>query len=152
MIQRAIMPMALVLLTALPAAAQSPGPQVTPFFSTLAGGPAFYIECQNDTGGTVSSGSSRWASQMRVDAKAVPEQGGIGPGLTTDVDAGGMWRGIVELRPKWQGHFPPVKFGALLRRTRPIDLTEGRHTFAVACGDAWSDDVAFYWEAGELPR
>ena len=122
-------------------------PRVTPFFSTVSDGPAFFVECQNDTGGTLSSGARQWASSLRLDGKIVPEEGGrIGPGLTVDVGPDQAWRGIVVLRQSNTGYFPAVKFGALVRSSQMVSLNEGRHTLAIKCGELWSEDVAFFWE------
>lgn len=123
-------------------------PRVQPFFSTVTGGPAFFVECTNTTGTTFPSGARTWASEIRVDGKALPNDNGtIGGGLTTSIAAGGDWRGIIVLRGSPGDYFPSVKFGAHARITRVVRLAPGRHAFAVKCGDAWSADTPFYWES-----
>ena len=73
-------------------------PRVIPLFSTVADGPAFFVECRNDFGTTLSSGAHQWTSSLRLDGNELPEEGRIGPGLTVDVRSGDTWRGIVVLR------------------------------------------------------
>jgi hypothetical protein len=115
-------------------------------FSTVADGPAFFVECRNDFGTTLSSGAHQWTSSLRLDGSELPEDGRIGPGFTMDVRSGDTWRGIVVLRQSNTGYFPAVKFGAMIRMSRMVSLAEGRHTLAVWCGEMWSDDVEFFWE------
>jgi hypothetical protein len=147
-----------VSLTGTGAAQLIAKPRVIPLFATIADGPAFFVECRNDAGTTLSSGARQWASSLRLDGEVLPEEGGrIGPGLTVDVDPGEIWRGIVVLRQSNTGYFPPVKFGAMVRMSRIVSLNEGRHTLAIRCGDRWSDDVEFFWEderhpAGAVPE
>jgi hypothetical protein len=62
-----------------------------------------------------------------------------------------MWRGIVVLRQSNTGYFPAVKFGAMVRHSQTVSLSEGRHTLAIKCGEVWSDDVAFFWENERHP-
>jgi hypothetical protein len=121
-------------------------PRLIPLFSTVDDGPAFFVECRNDFGATLSSGAHQWASSLRLDGDELPEEGRIGPGLTVDVGPGDTWRGIVVLRQSNTGYFPAVKFGAMVRMSRMASLAEGRHTLAVRCGEMWSDDVEFFWE------
>lgn len=135
------------------AVSQAPAPVLTPVFITSepARGPAFLIDCVNDTGGPVSSGSEVWPlthSAIRLDGRVLPEPGGgrIGPGLTMTVEPGATWRGFIEL---WQGQptlSRAVTFGALVRAPLRIPLDPGRHTIAVRCGQQWSDDVTFFVE------
>ena len=137
-----------VLLSATEATPPVAVPVVTPVFSTLTNGPAFFIECRNDSGKPLSSADVRWVSELRIDGRVLPEDGGrIGPGLTSLVGAGETWRGIIVLRPLNTEHFPAVKFGALVRITRQVGVNDGRHTFAVRCGEVWSEEVPFFWEA-----
>jgi hypothetical protein len=151
MMERVILAFALVFLVTITAGAQSGRPRVTPFFHTFAGaGPAFYVECANDSGMPLSSGDGRWAfsaSSVRLDGKTLPERGSIGPGLTTEIPAGDTWRGIIVLRQVGEGYLSGVRFGAHLRTSLVVPLSEGRHTLSVRCGEAWSDDVPFFWEA-----
>jgi hypothetical protein len=128
-------------------AQSSAKPRLIPLFSTIADGPAFFVECRNDAGATLSSGARQWASSLRLDGEVLKEEGGrIGPGLTVDVEPGQTWRGIVVLRQSNTGDFPEVKFGAMVRTTRMVRLNQGRHTLAIRCGEMWSDDVEFFWE------
>lgn len=137
----------LALLSPGLAGAGAQPPAVMPFFSSTVAGPAFFAECRNDSKEAVSSGAPRWLSALRIDGNVLPDdRGRIGPGLTTMVQPGEVWRGIVVLRQDGTGYFPAVKFGALVRMSRVTPLAEGRHTFAVRCGDIWSDESTFFWE------
>jgi hypothetical protein len=127
-------------------------PTVTPMFMSRGadGGPAFFIECRNTTNAPVSSGSPIWAfsrSAVRLDGTVLEESGGrIGPGLTVDIQPGAMWRGIIELRQSASGQSLAVALGANVRAPLNVPLSAGRHTIAVRCSNAWSDDLPFYWE------
>lgn len=132
---------------------QPRAPTLTPIFisSVPDRGPAFLIECVNDTGSPVSSGSDVWPlteSAIRLNGRVLPEPGGgrIGPGLTVTVEPGATWRGFIEL---WQGSptvSRAVTFGAMVRAAFRIPLDSGRHTIAVRCGQQWSNDVVFFLE------
>ena len=143
----------IALLTQPAAAASQPtaGPEITPFFSRVADAPAFWVECRNDTGSAVSSGSAMWPlapGRLRIDGEFFVETGGIiGPGLTVDIEPGGVWRGIIALRQSRDGLSAPVKFGAHVRGGRIIPLSPGRHSIAVKCGESWSAEHVFFWEA-----
>ena len=139
-------------MSAVAVAQPSARPRVTPFFSTVSDGPAFYVECRNATRTTLSSGARQWASSLRLDGTVVPEEDGrIGPGLTVDVDPDQTWRGIVVLRQSNTGYFPAPKFDAMVRMTRMVSVNEGRHTLAIKCADVWSDEIVFYWENERPP-
>jgi hypothetical protein len=128
-------------------------PTLTPIFITSEPdrGPAFLIECVNDTGKPVSSGSDVWPlrhSAIRLDGRVLADPGGgrIGPGVAVTVEPGATWRGFIEL---WQGNptvSRAVTFGAMVRAPFRIPLDPGRHTIAVRCGQQWSNDVAFFVE------
>lgn len=122
-------------------------PLVTPFFSAVADGPAFFVECVNESGTQLPSNASRhWVAALRVDGRIVEDPGSIGGGLSMPVPAGKTWRGIVVLRRSNAGTFPAPKFGALSRVSRVISLSDGPHRFAFQCGQTWSDEVPFFWE------
>src|SRR5437763_1417236 len=115
-------------------------PTLAPFFMSgaVAAGPAFFAECRNTTGATASSDSETWVlsrSAVRVDGRILDEPNGgrVGPGLTTNVDPGGRWRGIIELRQSAAGDSLAVAFGALVRMPLLVPLSVGRHTIAVRC-------------------
>lgn len=127
--------------------AQQPSkPHISPFFDRVDDGPAFYIECRNTSGQTLSSGAKVWREAPRVDGAVLPETFELGPGLTTDVPPGETWRGILALRQSHSSFGPAVKFGALVRSGRDVAIRGGKHTIAVQCGGVWSDDFTFYWE------
>ncbi len=128
-------------------------PTLAPMFMSrgVDGGPAFLVECRNTTNLAVSSGSQVWVltrSAVRIDGAVLdePPGGRIGPGLTTDIQPGGMWRGIVELRQSTGGTSWQVALGANTRMPIVVPLNAGLHTIAVRCSGVWSGDVAFYWE------
>jgi hypothetical protein len=128
--------------------AQQPSkPQISPFFDRLDDGPAFFVECRNTTGQTLSSGAITFREALRVDGIVVPKpRWEPVPGLRTDVAPGETWRGILALPQSNRLFIPAVKFGALLREARVLPIGEGKHTVAVQCGGVWSDEFTFYWE------
>lgn len=137
-------------LTAVSSSPAQPAPQPTirPFFSTVVNGPAFYVSCRNETFAALSSSDTRWLSSLRLDGTILRDEGGrIGAGLSVTVPPGESWFGIVALPQSNTGYFPAGKFRAMSRQSRVVPLSEGRHTLAVRCGDAWSEDLEFYWEA-----
>jgi hypothetical protein len=114
-------------------------------------GPAFLVECRNTTNRAVSSGSETWVltrSAVRIDGRVLdePPGGRFGPGLTMDIQPGGPWRGIIELRQSTGGTSWEVALGANTRVPLVVPLNAGRHTISVRCSGVWSDDTAFYWE------
>lgn len=125
-------------------------PHIIPFFSRVDESPAFYVECRNDTGTPVSSASDRWPwapGRLRVDGQPFVESGGIiGPGLSTTIETGGTWRGIIALRQSRDGFSGWTQFGANVRGGRIVPLSAGRHTIAVRCGEVWSEEFVFFWE------
>jgi hypothetical protein len=127
------------------------GPRISAFFDRIDDGPAFFVQCRNAGGENVSSGADVWVSSLRIDGTIVPDEAHMGPGLTTDVKPGELWRGIIALRQSYRSFFPAVKFGALVRSARVLPLGQGRHTIAVECAGVWSDDFEFYWETETQP-
>jgi hypothetical protein len=126
-------------------------PRIVPFFDRIDDGPAFFVDCRNTSGTKVSSAASIWPNwgtrTLRMDGSLIIDTGNsLGPGLTTDIEPGQSWRGIIVLRQTEGRYFPAVKFGALRRITRVQPLTAGRHTIAVQCDGIWSDDFEFYWD------
>ncbi len=136
----------LLLLSISVVAQDSSKPRISPFFDRIDDGPAFFVECRNTTGGTVSSAHVMWASSLRIDSEVLPDEVHGLPGLRTDIPPGEVWRGIVALRQSQRPFYPGPKFGALLRSTRTALLTQGKHTIAVQCGHEWSEEFSFYWE------
>ena len=130
--------------------AQQPSkPQISPFFDRLDDGPAFFVECRNTTGQTLSSSAITFSEALRIDGTVVPEPprwSGTMPELRTDVAPGETWRGILALPQSNRSFTPSTKFGALLRKSRVLAIAEGKHTIAVQCDGVWSDEFTFYWE------
>lgn len=127
-------------------------PRIVPFFDRIDDGPVFFVECRNDTGKAVESAITLWIRSLRVDGKIVPESGyALGPGLTTDIAPGGVWRGIIAFRQSPKSFFPSPKFGALARTVRVLPLSEGQHTIAVQCTELWSDEFDFFGESETHP-
>src|SRR5215469_3760247 len=92
-----------------------PKPQISAFFDRIDDGPAFFVECLNANGETLSSGAERWTNALRIDDTIVPEPDlRMPPGLTRKIAPGETWRGILALRQSYRSFFPAVKFG--LRR------------------------------------
>ena len=80
------------------------------------------------------------ASRRKYSPRRVSEYGPV------DIQPGAMWRGIIELRQPASGQSVAVALGAKVRSPLYVPLSAGRHTIAVRCSDAWSDDLPFYWE------
>jgi hypothetical protein len=137
----------LMLFSANLVAQDSQKPQISAFFDRVDNGPAFFVGCRNTSDKPVSSGAGVWASSLRLDGTTVPDEPHMGPGLTTEVKPGQLWRGIVALRQSYSPFFPAVKFGALVRIARVVPLSQGQHTIAVQCAGIWSEDFEFYWES-----
>jgi hypothetical protein len=93
-------------------------PRIAPFFDRTDDDPGFFVECMSTGNGKVSSASSVWPSgtgSVRVDGKLIDFGNMIGPGLSTDVEPGKSWRGIIVLRQSATQYFPGCKlwrFGA----------------------------------------
>jgi len=109
------------------------------------------VECPNTSGKVLSSSAIAWGNSLRLDGAIVPNDLNMGPGLTTDVQPGQLWHGIIALRQSQRPFFPSPKFGALVRSARVVPLKEGKHTLAVQCLGVWSDDFVFYWETETHP-
>jgi hypothetical protein len=124
-------------------------PHVTPFFDRIDDGPAFFVDCLNISNDKVSSASSVWplgTGTVRIDGSVIDFGNISGPGLSTEVEPGQSWRGIIVLRQSATQYFPAVKFGAMARTTLVHSLTPGKHTISVECEGFWSDDFVFFWE------
>jgi hypothetical protein len=133
-------------------AQDSSKPKISAFFDRTDDGPAFFLECPNTSGETLSSGSERWTEAIRIDGTVQPEpKFRMPPGLTRNVAPKEIWRGILALRQSERSYFPAVKFGAMMRSARVLAIGEGKHTFAAQCGGVWSDDFTFYWDS-EMKR
>ena len=137
----------LLLLFSLNVVAQdSSKPKISPFFDRVDDGPAFFVDCRNASGRTLSSGAAIWTRSVRIDGKLVPDDGHALQGLTMEVPPGEFWRGIIVFPQSQRPFLSGPTFGALSRRDRPVPLSEGKHTIAVQCGGEWSDEISFYWE------
>jgi hypothetical protein len=142
---------AILLLSLSEIQAQSPSkPRIAPYFDVVDDGPAFFVECQNSRNDKVSSGAPEWPwkdDNVRVDGEPLtPQNGFMGPGLTTEVEPGKFWRGIIAFRQSASNYYPAVRFEALVRSTRSVSLTTGKHTISVQCQGVWSDEFDFYVE------
>ena len=138
----------LAALSHLQAQSQSK-PRIAPFFDRIDDGPAFFLECVNTGNGPVSSASSVWplgTGGMRIDGTLIDFGSTIGPGLSTDVEPGKAWRGIVVLSRSATQYFPAVNFGAFVRSTLVHRLASGKHSISVQCQGVWSDDFDFFCE------
>ena len=63
----------LFLLTGTLFGQQPSKPQISPFFDRLDDGPAFFVECRNTTGQTLSSGAITFREALRIDGTVVAE-------------------------------------------------------------------------------
>jgi hypothetical protein len=127
-------------------------PSIVPFFSLEPEliGPAFFIQCRNVTDHALSSASREWVvsrDAVRIDGVTLTQIGGVvGPGLSMPIPSGGIWRGMLELRPLGgRGSFGVV-FDANVRMPLIEPLAAGRHVIAVRCLNEWSDDFPFFWQ------
>ena len=79
----------LLLLMGYAQAKDSERPKVTAYFDRVDDGPAFFVECRNTTGKTLSSSTADWPGiwpgTVRVDGVVPPEEMILGPGLSQDV-------------------------------------------------------------------
>ena len=150
---KAVLAILLVTFITMAIAQDASKPKIAPFFDRVDDGPAFFVECRNTTGKKRSYPFSVWVQSLRVDGSTVPslDSNELGPGLTMDVEPGQLWRGIIALRQSSISFIPSVKFGALRRRAIVIPLSDGRHTIAVQCDGAWSEEFVFYWERETQP-
>jgi hypothetical protein len=124
-------------------------PRMAPFFDRIDESPAFYVECLNMSSAKVSSASPAWplgTGSIRVDGTPIDFGNFIGPGLSTDVEPGQLWTGIIVLRQAQMNFFPAVNFGALVRAAPLYPLAAGKHAISVQCQGVWSDGFSFYWE------
>jgi hypothetical protein len=127
-------------------------PSIVPFFSLEPEpiGPAFVIECRNVTDYPLSSASREWVvsrDAVRIDGATLTQIGGVvGSGLSTPIPSGGIWRGILELRPLAGRTSFGVVFDANVRMPLIEPLAAGRHVIAVRCLNEWSDDFPFFWQ------
>jgi hypothetical protein len=140
---------AFILLATVAQSSPEDRPTIAPYFSLVDGAPAFLIACRDNSTAPMNSNLRRWREAIRVDGAVVPDPPGeLGPGLSgVDAAPGDTWLGIVDLRQPPATHFPPVKFGASVRWTRVLPLSDGRHAIAVQCGGVWSGDFQFYWDS-----
>jgi hypothetical protein len=140
----------LLLLMSHAQAKDAERPKVTAYFDRVDDGPAFFVECRNTTGKTLSSSAADWPGiwpgTVRVDGVVPPEENILGPGLSEDVAPGQSWSGIIALRQSSSGYGPSVKFDALKRTSLTYPLKAGRHVIAFQCLGTWSSDFSFYWD------
>ena len=146
-----VVPGAAVLWLVGTTAGLAPKPRVTPFFSTLEGGPAFMVECRNTTGRPIMSNAPFWEMAYRVDGKSPKPRGQIGPGLGVPIQAGEPWRGILSLRQVEPDEYPATALGANVRATELEPIRAGLHTITIRCGGTWSEETPFYWELRGTP-
>lgn len=124
-------------------------PHIAPFFDRIDEGPAFFVECLNTGRAKVSSASSLWplgTGSIKVDENLIDFGNFSGPGLSTNVEPGQSWRGIIVLRQSQMSFFPAVNFGALVRSALLHPMAAGEHAISVQCQGVWSDEFSFYWE------
>lgn len=142
--------MRFLLLLALLAPTQS-RPLVVPFMEKTGDGPAFVVECVNDSGAELSSRDGGWLEALRLNGEVLkdPEGGTAGSGGSTPIPAGQTWRGMVVLLQTGTGNTPAHRVGEVVRLARLEPLPGGKHTFAVRCRGHWSADVPFYWSTRE---
>jgi hypothetical protein len=129
-------------------------PVVTPFVNTGgAGGPAFIVECRNDSGHELSSRDAGWLEGLRLDGTVLTDEGvRIGSGGSTPIASGEVWRGMVVLLQTSTGNTPSQRAGEVVRLSRIVPLTNGRHSLAVRCRGNWSEDAFFYWVSDRQPE
>ena len=131
-------------------------PLVSPLFMSrdVDRGPAFFVECRNTTGSTVSSGSELWAftrSSVRVDGASLDEPlGGLtGPGAHDGRSPSGCVARHYRASPVTRIERERERcVGCTRESAPPCSAGRGRHTIAVRCNGVWSDDIVFYWESG----
>lgn len=128
-------------------------PELVPYLGSTGDGPAFIVECLNDSGAEVSSRDGRWTESFRLNSEVLkpPTGGTIGSGGSTPIPSGALWKGKIVLRQHSIGSSFVSGAGEVVSQYRILPLSNGRHTFAVQCSGKWSDDVPFYWNATRSP-
>jgi len=104
------------------------------------------VECANNPAAELSSRDGGWLESLRVNGEVLTEQLlNISSGGSTPMPSGQLWKGVVVLLQIETGRSPGERVGEVVRHSRVVPLSNGKHTFAVRCRGNWSDDVPFFW-------
>lgn len=116
-----------------------PKPTIAALFSNDSSGPAFWIECSNSSGQSMRR-VGRWVQSYRLDGVEPPPSGSGGSGGPETIAPGDVWHGAFLF-----SNTKTKSEGADAAHTVSAVVTRGRHTIAVQCMGAWSDDISFFW-------
>jgi hypothetical protein len=119
---------------------------VRPFLSTDFGS-GFVVGCSNPGPAATDVPPS---AEVRIDGRLQERLSGGFRGAVTPFLPGDKWEELVTLhtqQPRTVG-----TLGFRVSRTLVVDLAPGPHTIAFACGQAWSDDISFYWQRNVSPN
>jgi hypothetical protein len=121
--------------------------ELLPLFSHREDGPAFILECTNSSSVAVDAMEEFAHEAIRLDGKLYEHE---------DVVLGSlMGRTVFDPQSSWRKVFPlsqtnqskgTTTLGAEFRGGWFMPIAAGRHTLAVRCAGAWSNEVAFYWD------
>ena len=129
---------------------EAQGPTTTKLlslFSRNEDGPAFILECTNSSSVAVDAMEEFAHEAIRLDGKLYEHEGGVIGSL--------MGRRVFEPQSSWRKVFPlsqtnqskgTTTLGAEFRGGWFMPIAAGRHTLAVRCAGAWSNEVEFYWD------
>ena len=124
--------------------------EIIPAFTPRESGPAFVVECRNNSAAAVPWPTIR---TIKLDGNERERRGAIlgsligTPGERLEVAPGASHRVLFVLSPGSDStsSSPGEGFGARVRQGWILPITPGRHRLAVECLSQWSDEIAFVW-------
>src|SRR4051812_14236989 len=144
---------AIIGLAAVPLFSQTTSrPGLVPAFTPRESGPAFVVECHNNSASAVPFPTIR---SIRLDGSPRELTGGIvgsiigGPGERLEV-APGASHGVLFILVQDTGGVsssPGRGLGARVRQGWRLPIDSGRHRLAVECLGEWSDEITFAWSS-----
>jgi hypothetical protein len=128
---------------------------IVPAFTPRESGPAFVVECYNNSAAAVPWPMIR---TIRLDGNDQELAGGIvgsligSPDERFEVAPGASHRMLLVLsQGTGTSSSPGQGFGARVRQGWTLPVTPGTHRLAVQCLGQWSDETAFAWSPDAPP-